>query len=153
MNNISKIQIISVDKDTRNKKLIAELLTVWQESVQATHLFLTKSNIEEIFPQVEIGLKFVPHLLVAFDDKMPIGFAGIAEDKLEMLFISPKYFKQGVGYKLFSLAIKNYDVQYVDVNEQNPNALNFYIRQGFKIFNHTPLDDMGRPFPILQLKK
>ena len=80
-------------------------------------------------------------------------FAGMAEQKLEMLFISPDYFNHGLGYKLISIAINDYHIIYVDVNEQNPHALKFYQRQGFVIFNRSDLDSANRPFPILYLKK
>ena len=105
-------------------------------------------------PQVVIGLKQIPILLVSFtDDDEPIGFAGIADDKLEMLFLSPDYFQQGIGYKMISTAIQNYQIKYVDVNEQNPKALKFYLRQGFTIFKRSPVDSNNLPFPILHLKK
>ena len=136
------IKALSLTK--RNLSLINDLANVWQKSVKATHLFLSTKDIEELRPI----------LLVAFsDDDEPIGFAGIAEQKLEMLFISPDYFNHGLGYKLISIAINDYHIIYVDVNEQNPHALKFYQRQGFVIFNRSDLDSANRPFPILYLKK
>ena len=146
------IKALSLTK--RNLSLINDLANVWQKSVKATHLFLSTKDIEELRPEVIAGLKQIPILLVAFsDDDEPIGFAGIAEQKLEMLFISPDYFNHGLGYKLISIAINDYQIIYVDVNEQNPHALKFYQRQGFVIFNRSDLDSANRPFPILYLKK
>lgn len=138
----------------RNLSLINDLANVWQKSVKATHLFLSAKDIEELRPEVITGLKQIPILLVAFsDNNEAIGFAGIAGQKLEMLFISPDKFNQGLGYKLISIAINDYQVIYVDVNEQNPQALKFYQRQEFIIFNHSEHDSANRPFPILHLKK
>ena len=138
----------------RNETLIHKLTIIWQKSVEATHLFLSPQDIKDILPQVVIGLKQIPILLVSFtDDDEPIGFAGIADDKLEMLFLSPDYFQQGIGYKMISTAIQDYQIKYVDVNKQNPKALKFYLRQGFTIFKRSPVDSDNRPFPILHLKK
>lgn len=143
-----------IDYSLRNETLIDKLTIIWQKSVEATHLFLSPQDIKDILPQVVIGLKQIPILLVSFtDDDAPIGFAGIADDKLEMLFLSPDYFQQGIGYKMISSAIQDYQIKYVDVNKQNPKALKFYLRQGFTIFKHSPLDSDNRPFPILHLKK
>ena len=143
-----------IDYSLRNETVINKLTIIWQKSVEATHLFLSPQDIKDILPQVVIGLKQIPILLVSFtDDDEPIGFAGIAEQKLEMLFISPDYFNHGLGYKLISIAINDYHIIYVDVNEQNPHALKFYQRQGFVIFNRSDLDSANRPFPILYLKK
>lgn len=143
-----------IDYSLRNETLINKLTIIWQKSVEATHLFLSPQDIKDILPQVVIGLKQIPILLVSFtDDAAPIGFAGIADDKLEMLFLSPDYFQQGIGYKMISTAIQDYQIKYVDVNKQNPKALKFYLRQGFTIFKHSPVDSDNRPFPILHLKK
>lgn len=143
-----------IDYSLRNETLIHKLTIIWQKSVEATHLFLSPQDIKDILPQVVIGLKHIPILLVSFtDDDEPIGFAGIADDKLEMLFLSPDYFQQGIGYKMISTAIQDYQIKYVDVNEQNLKALKFYLRQGFTIFKRSPVDSDNRPFPILHLKK
>ena len=143
-----------IDYSLRNETLINKLTIIWQKSVEATHLFLSPQDIKDILPQVVIGLKQIPILLVSFtNDDEPIGFAGIADDKLEMLFLSPDYFQQGIGYKMISTAIQDYQIKYVDVNKQNPKALKFYLRQGFTIFKRSPLDSDNRPFPILHLKK
>jgi putative acetyltransferase len=143
-----------IDYSLRNETLINKLTIIWQKSVEATHLFLSPQDIKDILPQVVIGLKQIPILLVSFtNDDEPIGFAGIADDKLEMLFLSPDYFQQGIGYKMISTAIQDYQIKYVDVNKQNPKALKFYLRQGFTIFKRSPVDSDNRPFPILHLKK
>ena len=143
-----------IDYSLRNETLIHKLTIIWQKSVEATHLFLSPQDIKDILPQVVIGLKQIPILLVSFtDDDEPICFAGIADDKLEMLFLSPDYFQQGIGYKMISTAIQDYQIKYVDVNKQNPKALKFYLRQGFTIFKRSPVDSDNRPFPILHLKK
>lgn len=142
-----------IDYSLRNETLIHKLTIIWQKSVEATHLFLSPLDIKDILPQVVIGLKQIPILLVSFTDDEPIGFAGIADDKLEMLFLSPDYFQQGIGYKMISTAIQDYQIKYVDVNKQNPKALKFYLRQGFTIFKRSPVDSDNRPFPILHLKK
>lgn len=143
-----------IDYSLRNETLINKLTIIWQKSVEATHLFLSPQDIKDILPQVVIGLKQIPILLVSFtDDDAPIGFAGIADDKLEMLFLSPNYFQRGIGYKMISTAIQDYQIKYVDVNEQNPKSLKFYLRQGFTIFKRSPVDSDNRPFPILHLKK
>lgn len=143
-----------IDYSLRNETLIDKLTIIWQKSVETTHLFLSPQDIKDILPQVVIGLKQIPILLVSFtDDDEPIGFAGIADNKLEMLFLSPDYFQQGIGYKMISTAIQDYQIKYVDVNEKNPKALKFYLRQGFTIFKRSPVDSDNRPFPILHLKK
>ncbi|PTH94656.1 GNAT family N-acetyltransferase, partial [Staphylococcus shinii] len=42
--------------------------------------------------------------------------------------------------------------QYVDVNKDNYNAVNFYIKNGFKKYKESQKDQQGRDYPILHLK-
>lgn len=39
------------------------------------------------------------------------------------------------------------------MNEQNPQALGFYRRMGYKIVGRDALDATGKPFPILHLEQ
>ncbi|WP_374755463.1 hypothetical protein [Runella slithyformis] len=44
------------------------------------------------------------------------------------------------------------NVQRVDVNEQNPQALGFYERMGFAVISRSALDGLGKPYPLLHLQ-
>lgn len=147
------MDIIDLKTNDRSDDLINELVSVWEKSVSASHFFLTEKDITEIREQVAPAFKMIPVLLVAIDDDKVIGFAGIYENKLEMLFVDPAYFGQGMGYKLINYCFEQYNIQFVDVNEQNPRAFKFYQRQGFSVIERSPLDSDGRPFPILHMQK
>ena len=77
---------------------------------------------------------------------------GIQARKIEMLFLHPAFFRKGIGKVLIQKAIAEQDVQYVDVNEQNPSAVKFYERMGFRTFLRDSTDDQGNPFPILRME-
>lgn len=147
------MDIIDLKTNDRSDDLISGLVSIWEKSVRASHFFLTEKDIADIRQQIAPALKMIPVLLVAIDDDNIVGFAGIFEDKLEMLFIDPVYFGQGMGYTLINYCFKQYNIQFVDVNEQNPQAFKFYQRQGFSVIKRSPLDSDGRPFPILHLQK
>lgn len=78
---------------------------------------------------------------------------GVQEQKIEMLFLHPDYFRKGIGKMLVERAFSELKVEYVDVNEQNPSATRFYERMGFKTFKRNECDSEGNPFPILEMKK
>lgn len=46
-----------------------------------------------------------------------VGFIGVVEDKVEMLFIHPQWRGQGIGRRLLEYAIKALGSTKVDVNE------------------------------------
>lgn len=72
----------------RNEELINHLLEIWEDSVRATHLFLSNDEIENIKKYVPQALKFVEHLIILQNENYKsIAFMGIQENKLEMLFI------------------------------------------------------------------
>ncbi len=144
-----------LERDSRrDAALIEELVIVWKKSVEATHHFLTEQDIVDLRPLVEAGVKEIADLILA-KDKLGrvIGFMGIEHHKIEMLFVCPQYFGQGIGSKLVTYATDAYKIEYVDVNEQNQQACGFYQHMGFVICGRSELDDQGKPFPILHLKK
>lgn len=149
--NISSIQYI-VQKQ-RSKVMISKLLTLWVESVRVTHGFLSESDIEKLKPYVIEGLTYITHLYIAGTDDEPVAFIGIQDEKIEMLFVSPRQFRRGFGKQLVDIAIKNHQATFVDVNEQNPKAKAFYESLGFTEVGRTETDEQGNPFPIIKMRQ
>lgn len=147
------VQISSIDKGSRTPELIAGLLGIWEASVRASHHFLTEDDIRILCPQAEEAILKIETLWVVEDENVPVGFMGIQSCKIEMLFLHPDYFHKGIGRMLIQKAFSELDVQYVDVNEQNPSAVRFYGRMGFRTFRRDSTDDQGNPFPILRMKR
>lgn len=136
---------------TRDENLVISLLSVWEESVRATHLFLTEDDICRIREQVPDGIRQIETLIVAEDDGKTLGFMGIAKGCLEMLFLHPEARGKGLGRQLLELAVSKYGVAKLCVNEQNPDALGFYEHMGFIICGRSETDDAGNPFPLLHM--
>ena len=138
--------------DIRNKD-IDEILDTWESAVRATHNFLSEEDIISIKPQVIEGAKYVSKLLCVRDKKDIIkAFMGIHDSKIEMLFVSNDSRGKGIGKKLVNHAIEVLNINYVDVNEQNPQAVGFYKHMGFQIFERSEFDEQGNQFPILHMK-
>lgn len=138
----------------RTPLLIEKLLNIWESSVKATHLFLSSKEINEIKQYVPQALNNVPVLVVAENENgIPTGFMGISGQMLEMLFISDENRGQGIGKLLLQYGIKNYSVNKLAVNEQNPLAKGFYEHMGFTVYKRTELDEQGNPYPLLYMKK
>ncbi|MCY1185657.1 putative N-acetyltransferase YjaB [compost metagenome] len=68
-----------------------------------------------------------------------------------MLFVDPAQHGRGIGRALMEHALAQ-GARSVDVNEQNPQALGFYLRLGFVRHGRSPVDGSGKPFPILHLR-
>ena len=142
-----------IKKEERSKKLIKELLNVWESSVRATHNFLSNEEIEKIKEYVPQALAGISNLIVETDEnEKPIAFMGIQENKLEMLFIKNSERGKGIGKKLLNYGIEKYGVNKVTVNEDNPQAKGFYEHMGFKVYKRNELDDQGNNYPVLYMK-
>ncbi len=137
----------------RNTTLINKLLEVWEDSVRATHLFLSNEEIINIKKYVPQALKEIPHLVIAEDENgVLIAFMGIEDPKLEMLFIKNNERGKGLGKQLLNYGIENYNVNELVVNEQNPNAKVFYEHLGFRVYKRSEIDEQGNPYPILYMR-
>ena len=147
------IRTRNIEKSTRTPEFTAGLLGIWEASVRANHHFLTEEDIRSLRPQAEEAIRQIETLWAVDCDDVRIGFMGIQSDKIEMLFLHPDYFRKGIGRMLIQKAVSEADVQYVDVNEQNPAAVKFYEKMGFRTFRRDSTDDQGNPFPILRMKR
>lgn len=128
------------------------LLNIWQRSVRATHHFLKESDIEELLPQLRDNYLPAVELWTAVDtEDSPLGFIGLIENHVEMLFIEPDLRGRGIGRALLDHARSSRKRMSLDVNEQNPEAVGFYLHYGFVQTGRSPLDGEGRPFPLLHL--
>lgn len=126
---------------------------VWEASVRATHDFLPESAINELRPLIrEVYLAAVTLRTYRDDDGRIQGFVGVADGRIEMLFIAPEARGQGIDTQLLRHAIDQLGATAVDVNEQNPRAAGFYLHQGFVVSGRSPLDGQGQPYPLLHLQ-
>lgn len=129
------------------------LTTLWEASVRATHLFLSEEDILALRPLVRwTYLKGVELRVYRDDAGVTLGFVGVAEGKVEMLFVSPEARGRGIGKALLRHAIEEMGAKLVDVNEQNPQAVGFYLHEGFEVVGRSPVDGQGRAFPLLEMR-
>lgn len=130
-----------------------EVVNIWEASVRATHHFLKEEDI----------LYFKPLILHTYLDGVElkcarneqgniIGFIGVADQNLEMLFIHPDYRGKQVGKTLLCFSVENMYVTKVDVNEQNDQAVGFYKKFGFETTSRSELDSLGKPYPTLHME-
>lgn len=128
----------------------AVLAGIWERSVRATHDFLSEEDlcgikaalVPDYFPAVE--------LYAAVEGDTPVGFIGLSADRIEMLFVDSD--RRGCGYgSLLTDFVVRQGASKVDVNEQNPAALGFYLSKGFRPVSRDATDEAGRPYPILHL--
>lgn len=129
------------------------LLDIWEDSVRATHHFLSDAEVKQIKEYVPQALNDVKHLIIAeSDSEKPIAFMGTENNRLEMLFLSPTKRGKGIGKQLIQYGIQNYEIREVTVNEQNTQAVGFYKHLSFETYKRTDCDEERNPYPLLYMK-
>ncbi len=132
---------------------LPRVVEVWEASVRATHHFLSEADIEFFKPLVREEVHHGVELACMRDSGGQVaGFVGVAEGKFEMLFIDPAWQGRGVGRRLLGHAVNVLGATVVDVNEQNEQAVGFYLRMGFEVVGRSALDSLGKPYPLLHMR-
>lgn len=148
MRNMAAVDIKPYTNEFRD-----QIIAVWEKSVRATHDFVKGEDID-YFKSVVLTIDFTlfdVYCAINLAGEV-IGFIGVADQKVEMLFLDPTYIGKGVGKQLMEFALENLNVTGVDVNEQNRNAVAFYEKFGFKTYDRTEKDPEGKDYPILKMR-
>ncbi|MCP4922666.1 MAG: GNAT family N-acetyltransferase [bacterium] len=152
MRNFQKVETVALKITPVKKSEYDALIEIWEKSVRATHDFLSENDIQFFKPLIRNQyLGAVDLWCSRVADESIVGFIGISEDSIEMLFLAPDLRGQGIGKALVHHVLKDTKIQKVDVNEQNPGALKFYEKMGFDVVSRSEKDGLGKPFPILHM--
>lgn len=128
------------------------LVAIWRSSVDATHDFLAAADRDEIEARLQSDYFPAVTLSVAEVEGRAVGFSGVADGVLEMLFVDAARRGGGIGTALLAHAIREHGITTVDVNEQNVSAAGFYASRGFEVVGRSETDEAGRPYPLLHLR-
>jgi len=105
-----------------------ELVAIWCRSVDATHDFLSAEYRAELEELVRSFLPEAPLWVAVNERDRPVGFRMLVKHALSM---APELT--------------------TNVNEQNEQAVGFYKKVGFKVTGRSEVDDLGKPYPLLNL--
>ncbi|BFO05652.1 Uncharacterized N-acetyltransferase YjaB [Pseudomonas putida] len=137
---------------TPNVSDYPELVRIWEASVRATHDFMPDAYIVLLREHVLRRYLDAVMLVCCRDSTRRIlGFAGVANGRVDMLFVAPEYRGQGIGKRLLRYAVDELNAERLDVNEQNPQALGFYLHEGFEVTGRSDTDGLGQPYPLLHM--
>ena len=141
--------VISIRRSRHDegKKLIA----IWCRSVDATHGFLSKAYRAELEELVSSFLPEAPLWVAVTEKDEPVAFMLLTGEHMDALFVDPAVRGCGVGKLLIKHALTLAPRLTTNVNEQNEQAVGFYKKMGFKVTGRSETDDLGKPYPLLNL--
>jgi putative acetyltransferase len=130
------------------------LVDIWWRSALASHRFLSTSELEALLPEVrDLNLETLQTWVLCAPDSEAVGFLVMNGREVDALFIAPQWVRRGGGTRLLRHARRIAGPLTVEVNEQNIDAVEFYLARGFEIVRRTPTDRAGRPYPLLCLEE
>ncbi len=127
------------------------LAEIWESAVLHTHDFLTKEDFQYYKERLPLYFQYVTLYGYKRDNEL-IGFIGVAEGNIEMLFVHNDSRGTGAGKELILYAIQHLGATGVDVNEQNAQAVGFYKHMGFLTVDRSELDGDGKAYPLLHMR-
>ncbi|EPR7621293.1 acetyltransferase [Klebsiella michiganensis] len=141
--------VISIRRSRHDegKKLIA----IWRRSVDATHDFLSKEYRAELEDLVSAFLPEAPLWVAVTEKDEPVALMLLTGEHMDALFVDPTVRGCGVGKLLIEHALTLAPKLTTNVNEQNEQAVGFYKKMGFKVTGRSETDDLGKPYPLLNL--
>lgn len=128
-----------------------KLIAIWCRSVDATHHFLSASYRSELEELVRSFLPEAPLWVAVTEQDEPVAFMLLTGQHMDALFVDPDVRGYGVGKLLVEHAFTLAPELTTNVNEQNEQAVGFYKKMGFKVTGRSEVDDLGRPYPLLNL--
>lgn len=156
---IGMLDFIFLRVDFNSMKIIkagikdySKIMEIWEASVKATHDFLKQEDFE-LFKNL-IPNEFLPQLnvFVMEDEGIIPAFFAVSDDNLEMLFVDAESRGKGFGKFAVDYIINILKIYKVDVNKQNTEAVDFYLKQGYQRIGYSETDGMGKPYPLLYLE-
>lgn len=130
----------------------SRIMEIWESSVKATHDFLKEEDFK-LFQKL-IPTEFLPQLKVFVIEEqtfIPAYFA-LSDDNLEMLFVHADYRGKSYGKTAVDYIINQLKIYKVDVNEQNKQAVDFYLKMNYQLIGRSEQDSMGKDYPLLHLE-
>ncbi|MFD2178143.1 GNAT family N-acetyltransferase [Veronia pacifica] len=110
----------------------AELIQLWEHTVRHCYPFYCEHDISTIKQSVLPDLLDMLTLRAIFSpQQVMIGFVGVRQSKVELLFVNPSYQRQGYGKTLLRYATEILRCDWLEVDSRNKNARMFYEKMGF----------------------
>ena len=130
---------------------VARIIEIWRSAVDATHDFLAAADREEIVTAACAYLAAASLWVLVDATDRPMAFSAVTGSNMDALFVAREARGQGLGSRLVRHALSLTSKLSTQVNEQNSQAMGFYLKLGFKPVGRNAFDDSGRPYPIVHL--
>jgi ribosomal protein S18 acetylase RimI-like enzyme len=128
-------------------------LALWRRASEAGHPFLDAATLDADGEIVRAHYMPAAEITVAEAAGRPVGFIALLGQTVGGLFVDPAHHGRGAGRALVLDAAGRKGALDVEVYEANAGARAFYRALGFVETGRREADDMGRPLPLISLRR
>ena len=122
-----------------------EVMRVWYEASRVGHPFLSDEALRR--DRLEIIHKYIPiaRQWVGEVDGSIVGFIAMVGNQVGGLFVDPRHHRTGIGTALIEHVRPMFPTLTVTVFKENPNAIRFYEKSGFRLIEERVSEYHGIP--------
>ena len=115
------------------KEDIINIMDIWIRSNINAHNFINSTYFYDNFEFVKEIIQKSEVYVYEIKDNV-VGFIGLEEGFIQGIFVDEKYRSKGIGKKLITFCKGKHDRLSLNVYCKNKRAIQFYKREGFKIY-------------------
>lgn len=123
-------------------KDIEEIMKLWLESNLETHDFISSSYWNDNFEMVKNMLPDATIFIYEENNDIK-GFIGLEGNYIAGIFIRLNSRSQGIGKSLLDYVKHTHSELSLQVYKKNVRAVNFYLREGFRIIEEQMDENIG----------
>lgn len=125
------------------------LTDVWERAAHSSHAFMDPDDLTAMRPFIRDSYLPSMDVLLAELDGKSVAFVGAHGDHVELLYVDPPFHSHGLGTRLLAQV----DARSVEVYADNTVGVGFYRSQGFTEVLRRETDAVGRPYPMVVLRR
>lgn len=126
------------------------LTDIWERAARSSHGFMDPDDLvamrpfirDSLLPSMDVWLAETP-------DGTPAAFIGARDTHVELLYVDPPFHGRGLGTRLLA----QIDATSVEVYADNATGVGFYRSRGFTEVLRRERDGIGRPYPMVVLRR
>lgn len=118
-------------RDWKNLDEVPELLDVWRNSVEGGRDFLSAADIDAVAVALETVYTQQVRVRIAELDSQIVGFCAFDSDRIQLLWVSHRERKNGVGSALLKDMLSITPGLCVQINGQQQQTIDFFTDHGF----------------------
>ena len=115
------------------KEDIINIMDIWIRSNINAHNFINSNYFYDNFEFVKESIQKSEVYVYEIKDNV-VGFIGLEEGFIQGIFVDEKYRSKGIVKKLITFCKGKHDRLSLNVYCKNKRAIQFYKREGFKIY-------------------